>query len=76
MSLNSVFTPKQIEVLKSSQRDDWFIRICHGAVRSGKTFVDNVDFLMELKRVKEIASQEGNEHPMYILAGVSSGTIQ
>lgn len=71
-----MFTPKQIEVLKSSQRDDWFIRICHGAVRSGKTFVDNVDFLMELKRVKEIASQEGNERPMYILAGVSSGTIQ
>lgn len=46
-----------------------------GAVRSGKTFIDNVIFIFELKRVAEMAKERGVKNPRYILAGATSGSI-
>lgn len=76
MTIKQVYSPKQIEVLKETLERDWFITVLHGAKRSGKTKINNDLFLFELKRVREIADREGIKEPMYILAGVSSSTIQ
>lgn len=76
MSLNDLYTKKQIEVLKETQKSDWFMLINHGAKRSGKTILNNDLFLMELMRVRKIADTLNIATPMYILAGVSSKTIQ
>ena len=74
--LSKLYTAKQIDVLRDTHKKDWFILINHGAKRSGKTVVNNDLFLMELRRVKKIAAKKGIDEPMYILAGVSSKTIQ
>ncbi|MEI4405955.1 PBSX family phage terminase large subunit, partial [Streptococcus agalactiae] len=58
------------------RREDWFISVLHGAVRSGKTYLNNFIFLMEIKRVSEIAAKKGVKNPMYILAGYSMSSIQ
>ena len=76
MSLNDIYTPKQIEVLKATHKDDWFMLINHGAKRSGKTVVDNDLFLQELIRVRKIADRNRIDTPQYILAGYSMGNIQ
>ena len=76
MTLNDVYNAKQIEVLKATIDTDWFITLLHGAKRSGKTKINNDLFLFELRRVRKIADKEGVKEPMYILAGVSSSTIQ
>lgn len=76
MALTDVYNPKQIDVLKATIKTDWFITLLHGAKRSGKTKINNDLFLFELRRVRKIADQEGVKEPMYILAGVSSATIQ
>lgn len=76
MSLKDLYTNKQIEVLKTVKKNDWFMLINHGAKRSGKTILNNDLFLMELMRVRKIADTLGIATPMYILAGVSSKTIQ
>lgn len=49
--------------------------ILSGAVRSGKTYIDNWLFLMELRRVSKLAKQDGVRKPLYILAGFSSNSI-
>ena len=74
--LQEFYTDKQIEILRKTQSQDWFMLINHGAKRSGKTVLNNDLFLMELRRVRDIAKAEGVDEPMYILAGVSSKTIQ
>ena len=71
-----LYTPKQIEVLERSQAEDWFMLILHGGVRSGKTFLNNDLFLLELLRAKANANRLGIKEPMYILAATSSGTLQ
>lgn len=76
MGLKDLYTPKQIEVLKALKRDDWRLLINFGAVRSGKTVVDNDAFLFELQKVRKIADELDIKEPMYILAGYSSGSIQ
>ena len=76
MRINLIYTKKKIEVLKETQKSDWFMLINHGAKRSGKTILNNDLFLMELMRVRKIADALGIATPMYILAGVSSKTIQ
>lgn len=76
MALSDLYSKKQVEVLKRVRGEDWFMLINHGAVRAGKTNVDNDIFLQELIRVKKIATSLGIDEPMYILGGVSSGTIQ
>lgn len=75
MSLNDVFTPKQKEIIHAYLNEDFKYMILAGAVRSGKTYVDNYLFLMDLKRAKAMAKRKGDKHPQYILAGYSSGTI-
>ncbi|MBX9117243.1 PBSX family phage terminase large subunit [Enterococcus casseliflavus] len=74
--ISDVYTTKQIQVLNETVKKDWFITLLHGAKRSGKTKINNDLFLFELRRVRKIADKEGIKEPMYILAGVSSATIQ
>lgn len=76
MSIRDIYSEKQIEVLKKVRQEDWFIMGLHGAKRSGKTIINNDIFLQELIRIKRIAKKQGIEKPQYILAGVSSKTIQ
>lgn len=76
MDLNKLYTPKQIEILKRTNTSDFFILGLHGAKRTGKTVINNDIFLRELRRVRKIADILKIKEPMYILAGVSSKTIQ
>ena len=76
MTVADLLTKKQAKVLKSYLTDDWKILILNGAVRSGKTFINNFIFMYEMKRVKALAEQEGEPNPKYILAGFSNGTIK
>lgn len=73
---NPMYTDKQNEILWRSNNRDWFMLISHGAVRAGKTVINNDIFLSELLRVKKAAKEEGVNKPHYILAAVSSGTLQ
>ena len=75
MGLNNLLTAKQQEVLHAYLQGDFKTMILTGAVRSGKTFIDNLLFLYELRRVKQQAELENEKHPQYILAGASSGSI-
>lgn len=75
MTLNKIYTPKQLEILKETKKRDWFMLINHGAKRSGKTVLNNDLFLQELIKIKKQATKEGIETPMYILAGVTLTTI-
>ncbi|KGR72890.1 PBSX family phage terminase large subunit [Streptococcus phocae subsp. salmonis] len=75
MGVEQLYSEKQIDILKKSKRDDWFVMINHGAVRAGKTQIDNDLFLKELLRVKKIAKEDKVDKPMYILGGVSAGTL-
>ena len=68
-------TEKQIAVLKSYLYDNWKYLILSGAVRSGKTYIDNYIFLLEMKRVSKLARKSGDVNPKYILAGYSNGSI-
>lgn len=49
--------------------------INHGAVRAGKTYINNELFLQELTRARDNAKKQG-EKAMYILGAASSGTLQ
>ncbi|WP_430625480.1 PBSX family phage terminase large subunit [Streptococcus suis] len=69
------FTEKQAQVLNYILHNDFFVLGLHGAKRSGKTFVNNITFLNEIVRVREIADKMNIEEPMYILAGTSSTSI-
>ena len=71
-----LFAPKQESVLRRVSSSDFFICGLHGAKRSGKTFINNIIFLKELVRVRDIANKLGVDEPMYILAGTSSTSIQ
>lgn len=74
--IDKIYTKKQQEIYRDTQSKDWFILINHGAVRSGKTVLDNDLFLKELLRVRKIADEKGILVPQYILAGASLGTIE
>lgn len=73
--LDKLYTDKQQEILKRSREKDWFMMINHGAVRAGKTVLDNDLFLFELARARENA-RRNNDDPMYILGATSAGTLQ
>ena len=75
MSLSDYLTPKQLEVLHTYLHDDFDMLVLTGAIRSGKTFIDNLLFLFELRRVTQMAKDNHDKHPQYILAGASSDTI-
>lgn len=76
MNLDAIYTNKQQNIYKRCVNDDWFMLINHGAKRTGKTVLNNDLFLQELIRVKQIASSQGIEKPMYIVSGATLGTIQ
>lgn len=73
--LTDLFTEKQNKVLHTYLNEDFRMMILSGAVRSGKTYINNYLFLLELRRVAKQAELEGEKHPQYILAGASSGSI-
>lgn len=75
MSLGELYTAKQIAIMKQARKTDWFIMINHGAVRAGKTQLDNDIFLKELLRAKENAKHSGVKKPMYILGATSAGSL-
>lgn len=75
MSLSDWLAPKQLEVLHAYLNDDFGMMILTGAVRSGKTFIDNLLFIYELRRTARLAKEHGDKHPQYILAGASSDSI-
>ena len=55
--ISSLLTAKQDKVLESYFKNDWDILVLNGAVRSGKTYIDNWIFLLELKRVQKQAKE-------------------
>lgn len=75
MAIADLFTKKQMQVIDSYRHDNWRYLILSGAVRSGKTYIDNYLFISELERVCELAKRKHDPHPQYILAGFSSNTI-
>ncbi|MFX0551888.1 PBSX family phage terminase large subunit [Lactobacillus gasseri] len=75
MAITDFFTLKQAQVFHFYRTKPFKIMILSGGVRSGKSFVNNVLFMNELKRVALQAEKEGNNHPRFILAGASSGSI-
>lgn len=76
INVNNMLTVKQQWVLRAYLHSDWKYLINYGAVRSGKTFIDNILFLMELNRIGKEAKKQHDRKPMYILAGYSSNSIQ
>lgn len=75
MSLSDWLSPKQQEVLHTYLNEDFDMLILVGAIRSGKTFIDNLLFLYELRRTARLAKQNDDKHPQYILAGATSDSI-
>ena len=75
MAISDFFTPKQVKVFHAYETKPFKIMILSGAVRSGKTFIDNVLFLNELRRVANLAKLHNDKHPRFILAGATSGSI-
>ncbi|WP_433948730.1 PBSX family phage terminase large subunit [Fusobacterium necrophorum] len=75
MSLQDIYTNKQIEALKCFKKS-FFLMILHGAKRSGKTIVNNDLFLLELKRVRKLANSLKIKEAKYILAGYSLGNLE
>ncbi|MFC6180337.1 terminase large subunit domain-containing protein [Lactiplantibacillus daowaiensis] len=76
VKLDKLFNPKQMQVIKQElTSQEWKLMINYGAVRSGKTFVDNFVFLFEVRHAAEVAKRLKIAEPLYILAGVSSKSI-
>lgn len=74
--LNKHFTPKQQQVLSQMiNNDQWNLMINYGAVRSGKTVINNYGFVMSLLKVKRMADKQRVKDPLYILAGTSRKSI-
>lgn len=75
MGLRQMYSERQIEVLKK-YKQGFRLMINYGAKRSGKTVIDNDLFLLELRAVRKRADAKKIREPQYILAGVSSKTIE
>lgn len=76
IKLDNLFTPKQMQVINQEVNNpNWALMINEGAIRSGKTFVNNFVFMFEIRRAAQIAKRKGIAIPQYILAGHSSSTI-
>ena len=73
--LSRAFTDKQRKVLHYYLTRPFKIMILVGAVRAGKTYIDNYIFVYELKRIAKQAKKEDERHPRYILAGATSDSI-
>ena len=75
MALSDVLTSKQAKVLHDYLTKPFKMMILNGAIRSGKTHIDNYLFIYELRRVAELAKKLNDPHPQFILAGANSGSI-
>lgn len=75
MGLSNYLTAKQREVLHFYLNNKFKMMILCGAVRSGKTFIDNLLFIYEIKRAAKLAKEQGERNPRYILAGATSKSI-
>ena len=64
MAISDLLAPKQEQVLRSYLNDKWKTLILSGAVRSGKTYIDNLLFLMELRRISKLAKKLNKPNPM------------
>lgn len=73
--IDKLYSQKQQEVLRYYYNNDFGLLINHGAVRTGKTIIDNDLFIAELIRVRNYATKYGIVDPQYILAGASIGNI-
>ncbi|QHJ82983.1 MAG: hypothetical protein [Bacteriophage sp.] len=71
-------TTKQKYVVSDVNRimDDLKLLIIYGAKRSGKTFLNNLLFIMMIANAKRNANEVGVENPQYILAGYTLSNIQ
>lgn len=75
MNLRELYTNKQKKIIADYYAKDFFLMINHGAVRAGKTAIDNLLFLLELNRIKQIAIEDGVAEPKYILGATSGGSL-
>ena len=75
MGLSNYLTAKQREVLHFYLNNKFKMMILCGAVRSGKTFIDNLLFIYEIKRAAKLAKKQSERNPRYILAGATSKSI-
>lgn len=73
---DNVLTLKQQKIFHILGNLKWKVCVNHGAVRSGKTYLNNLLFLDELRRVRNTADKLGDKKPMYILAGVTATSIE
>lgn len=69
MILQEVFTPKQIEVLRCSLKEEPKIILASGAKRAGKTFVFLYAFLNHVKKFRD-------KGVSFIIGGATISTIQ
>lgn len=69
---------KQHQVISEVNRNlgDLSLIILYGAKRSGKTFLNNLLFLMLVANAKKNADEVGVANPQYILAGYTMANIQ
>lgn len=74
-ALSRLYSPKQQRVIKRYFSRRPYMLINHGAVRSGKTTIDNDIFLQEILRVSEYAEAHGIKEPQYIIGGASVKNI-
>lgn len=75
--LRNIFTEKQIEVYHTFRTSPKLkLLVLTGAVRAGKTFIDNFLFIQSVKYAATIAKAEGEPSVKYILAGTSYKTIK
>ena len=63
LSLKRAYTPKQRKVLKIAMSDDFRTLILDGAVRTGKTVVNNDVFMHDVLRVSRIAKRNKDFSP-------------
>ena len=76
-ALNKIYSKKQQIALSNYYNNkNLFMLINHGAVRTGKTHVDNDIFLSEIIRIHRYAEENNLLSPLYILAGASIGNIE
>lgn len=71
-----LLTDKQYDVFDCYVNHPFKMMILVGAVRAGKTYIDNIIFVNELKRVQKLAKKRHDVHPIYILAGATAGSIR
>lgn len=76
LNLRNLFTEKQIDVYHTFRHSPKLkLMVLTGAVRAGKTFIDNFLFIQSVRYAATIAKEEGTSSVKYILAGTSYKAI-